>query len=146
MKTSSEPLGCADTFWTNPQFKLRLQDADDDDDMCSVVIALMQKNRREKRKEGLDMETIGFTVYEVREGELLFFSFRPCDAISLGQRRSFSEVLCKSVHGDCHYQDNRKTVPLPQHCRNLFFLLWNAIYYFTVGGDTHGQRRSSLSS
>lgn len=81
------------------------------------------------------METIGFTVYEVREGwggaSFLLF-FRPCDAISLGQRRSFSEVLCKRVRGDCHNQDNRNTVPSPQHCRNRFFL-WNAIYYFAVG-------------
>lgn len=38
---------------------------DDDDDVCSVVIALMQKNRRELRKEGLDLETIGFALYEV---------------------------------------------------------------------------------
>ncbi|XP_036972322.1 calpain-9 [Acanthopagrus latus] len=53
-----------DTFWTNPQFKLQLEDADDDDDVCSVVIALMQKNRRKLRKEGLDLETIGFAVYE----------------------------------------------------------------------------------
>uniref|UniRef100_A0A674PGD8 Calpain 9 n=1 Tax=Takifugu rubripes TaxID=31033 RepID=A0A674PGD8_TAKRU len=59
-----------DTFWTNPQFKLRLEDADDDDDdVCSVVIALMQKNRRKLRKEGLDMETIGFAVYEAPESE-----------------------------------------------------------------------------
>lgn len=57
----------ADTFWTNPQFKLKLEDADDDDDdVCSVVIALMQKNRRKLRKEGLDMETIGFALYKVR--------------------------------------------------------------------------------
>ncbi|XP_053191095.1 calpain-9 [Scomber japonicus] len=53
-----------DTFWTNPQFKLVLEDADDEDDVCSVVIALMQKNRRQLRKEGLDLETIGFAVYE----------------------------------------------------------------------------------
>lgn len=59
-------LPSADTFWTNPQFKLKLEDTDEDeDDVCSVVIALMQKNRRKLRKEGLDMETIGFTVYEV---------------------------------------------------------------------------------
>ncbi|KAE8300615.1 Calpain-9 [Larimichthys crocea] len=58
-----------DTFWTNPQFKLQLEDADDDDDVCSVVIALMQKNRRKLRKEGLDMETIGFTVYEAPDEE-----------------------------------------------------------------------------
>uniref|UniRef100_A0A7N8XC03 Calpain 9 n=1 Tax=Mastacembelus armatus TaxID=205130 RepID=A0A7N8XC03_9TELE len=54
-----------DTFWTNPQFKLQLEDTDDDDDVCSVVIALMQKNRRKLRKEGLDLETIGFAVYKL---------------------------------------------------------------------------------
>lgn len=43
--------------------------------MCSVVIALMQKNRRELRKEGLDLETIGFAVYKVREEELLSLFF-----------------------------------------------------------------------
>nr|XP_057932554.1 calpain-9 [Doryrhamphus excisus] len=53
-----------DTFWTNPQFKLELVDADDEDDVCSVVIALMQKNRRRLRKEGMDLQTIGFAVYE----------------------------------------------------------------------------------
>uniref|UniRef100_A0A674F5D7 Calpain 9 n=1 Tax=Salmo trutta TaxID=8032 RepID=A0A674F5D7_SALTR len=49
-----------DTFWTNPQFKLTLLHADDNNDKCSVVIALMQKNRRALRKEGLDLQTIGF--------------------------------------------------------------------------------------
>uniref|UniRef100_A0A665TU81 Calpain 9 n=1 Tax=Echeneis naucrates TaxID=173247 RepID=A0A665TU81_ECHNA len=58
-----------DTFWTNPQFKLELEDADDDDDMCSVVIALMQKNRRKLRMEGLDLETIGFALYEAPNDE-----------------------------------------------------------------------------
>lgn len=59
-----------DTFWTNPQFKLLLEDADDDDDdVCSVVIALMQKNRRRLRKEGMDLETIGFAVYQVSSGK-----------------------------------------------------------------------------
>ncbi|KAM4584699.1 calpain-9 [Odontesthes bonariensis] len=58
-----------DTFWTNPQFRLELEDADDDDDVCSVVIALMQKNRRKLRKEGLDLETIGFAVFEAPNDE-----------------------------------------------------------------------------
>uniref|UniRef100_A0A673G6J2 Calpain-9-like n=1 Tax=Sinocyclocheilus rhinocerous TaxID=307959 RepID=A0A673G6J2_9TELE len=49
-----------DTFWTNPQFKLRLDHPDDGDKLCSVIVALLQKNRRRLRKEGLDMETIGF--------------------------------------------------------------------------------------
>ncbi|KAM9314349.1 calpain-9 [Pholidichthys leucotaenia] len=58
-----------DTFWTNPQFKLQLEDADDEDDMCSVMVALMQKNRRRLRKEGMDLETIGFALYEAPEGK-----------------------------------------------------------------------------
>lgn len=70
-ETNSQWLRSSDTFWTNPQFKLVLQDADDEDDMCSVVIALMQKNRRKLRKEGLDLETIGFAVYEVRPPTVL---------------------------------------------------------------------------
>ncbi|XP_041729829.2 calpain-9 [Coregonus clupeaformis] len=58
-----------DTFWTNPQFKLTLVHADDDNDKCSVVIALMQKNRRALRKEGLDLQTIGFALYEAPADE-----------------------------------------------------------------------------
>ncbi|KAJ8284506.1 hypothetical protein COCON_G00033560 [Conger conger] len=58
-----------DTFWTNPQFKLKLEDADDDDDQCSVIVALMQKNRRKLRSEGLDLEPIGFAIYEAPDDE-----------------------------------------------------------------------------
>lgn len=61
-------LCSSDTFWTNPQFKLKLEDADKDN-QCSVIVALMQKNRRRLRKEGLDLETIGFAIYQVRECE-----------------------------------------------------------------------------
>ena len=32
---------------------------DDEDNLCTVVISLMQKGRRELRDEGLDMLTIG---------------------------------------------------------------------------------------
>uniref|UniRef100_A0A8C7YYD2 Calpain 9 n=1 Tax=Oryzias sinensis TaxID=183150 RepID=A0A8C7YYD2_9TELE len=76
-----------DTFWTNPQFRLQLEDADDDDDdVCSVVIALMQKNRRKLRKEGLDLETIGFAVYEAPDDETQvekdFFRYHPSKARS----------------------------------------------------------------
>uniref|UniRef100_A0A8C6PZ60 Calpain 9 n=1 Tax=Nothobranchius furzeri TaxID=105023 RepID=A0A8C6PZ60_NOTFU len=58
-----------DTFWTNPQFKLELKDADDNHHLCSVVIALMQKNRRKLRKEGLDLETIGFAMYQAPDDD-----------------------------------------------------------------------------
>ncbi|CAN9510006.1 unnamed protein product [Ophioblennius macclurei] len=57
------------TFWTNPQFVIRLNEEDDDPDDgesgCSLVIGVIQKNRRRMRKMGKDMQTIGFAVYEV---------------------------------------------------------------------------------
>uniref|UniRef100_A0A3B4ZAR7 Calpain-1 catalytic subunit n=1 Tax=Stegastes partitus TaxID=144197 RepID=A0A3B4ZAR7_9TELE len=55
------------TFWLNPQFKIDLQHPDSPGQSdCSFLVALMQKDRRKKRREGKDMETIGFAVYEVR--------------------------------------------------------------------------------
>uniref|UniRef100_A0A8C1DFE8 Calpain 2, (m/II) large subunit a n=1 Tax=Cyprinus carpio carpio TaxID=630221 RepID=A0A8C1DFE8_CYPCA len=57
------------TFWMNPQFKIKLEEEDDDPDDdevgCSVVIGLIQKNRRKLRKSGEDMHTIGYAIYEV---------------------------------------------------------------------------------
>ncbi|TRY83320.1 hypothetical protein DNTS_015054 [Danionella cerebrum] len=54
------------TFWINPQFKVSLQHPDSPGQSdCSFLVALMQKDRRKKRREGQDMETIGFAIYEV---------------------------------------------------------------------------------
>uniref|UniRef100_A0A8B9H1A8 Calpain-1 catalytic subunit n=1 Tax=Astyanax mexicanus TaxID=7994 RepID=A0A8B9H1A8_ASTMX len=53
------------TFWLNPQFKVNLTHPDKAGSSdCSFLVALMQKDRRKKRKEGKDMETIGFAIYE----------------------------------------------------------------------------------
>uniref|UniRef100_A0A8C5Q844 Calpain-2 catalytic subunit n=1 Tax=Leptobrachium leishanense TaxID=445787 RepID=A0A8C5Q844_9ANUR len=58
-----------DTFWINPQYVIKLEEADDDPDDdeegCTFIIGLMQKNRRKARKMGEDMQTIGFAIYEV---------------------------------------------------------------------------------
>lgn len=54
------------TFWLNPQFKIVLQHPDaPGQSECSFLVGLMQKDRRKKRREGQDMETIGFALYEV---------------------------------------------------------------------------------
>ncbi|KAM4604087.1 calpain 2, (m/II) large subunit, like [Polymixia lowei] len=57
------------TFWTNPQFLIKLDEEDDDPDDgeegCSFVVGLIQKNRRRMRKMGEDMHTVGFAIYEV---------------------------------------------------------------------------------
>lgn len=59
------------TFWLNPQFKIVLQHPDTPGGSdCSFLVGLMQKDRRRKRQEGQDMETIGFALYEVRDLQL----------------------------------------------------------------------------
>ncbi|XP_066516969.1 calpain-9 [Hoplias malabaricus] len=88
-----------DTFWTNPQFKLKLEDADLNG-QCHFIVALMQKNRRRLRKEGLDMETIGFAIYEAPHDEEHlekdFFRFNPSKARSRSyiNLREVSERFC----------------------------------------------------
>ncbi|XP_034251601.1 calpain-A-like isoform X5 [Thrips palmi] len=56
-----------DTFWHNPQYRITLTDVDEDDDenRCTVIVALMQKNRRAQRKKGMECLTIGFAVYNL---------------------------------------------------------------------------------
>ncbi|XP_067272930.1 calpain-3b isoform X3 [Pseudorasbora parva] len=54
-----------DTFWTNPQFRLVLVDADRKEKTCTVVVALMQKGRRKERCTGAGLHNIGFAIYEV---------------------------------------------------------------------------------
>ena len=59
----------ADTFWTNPQYRMLLYEEDDDSEdgkaACTVVVALMQKGRRKERSKGAALYTIGFSIYEV---------------------------------------------------------------------------------
>uniref|UniRef100_A0A453Z3Q7 Calpain n=1 Tax=Anopheles quadriannulatus TaxID=34691 RepID=A0A453Z3Q7_ANOQN len=61
-----------DTFWHNPQYVIRLDDPDEDDEEgnCTVIIALLQKNRRSRRNMGVECLTIGFAVYRVTERDL----------------------------------------------------------------------------
>ncbi|KAI4880536.1 hypothetical protein NFI96_018567, partial [Prochilodus magdalenae] len=59
-----------DTYWTNPQYRLRLTEEDDDEPDhgekgCTVVVALMQKGRRRERCVGATLHTIGFAIYEM---------------------------------------------------------------------------------
>uniref|UniRef100_A0A8C4NLI2 Uncharacterized protein n=1 Tax=Eptatretus burgeri TaxID=7764 RepID=A0A8C4NLI2_EPTBU len=57
------------SFWSNPQYRLRLEEEDDDpedgEDGCTFVLGLMQKNRRKEKRHGIEMQTIGFAIYEI---------------------------------------------------------------------------------
>lgn len=60
-------IDVSETFSSNPQYRITLDDPDDEDEeqKCTVIIALMQKNRRAQRKIGAECLTIGFAVYQV---------------------------------------------------------------------------------
>ncbi|CAK1549400.1 unnamed protein product [Leptosia nina] len=56
-----------ESFWKNPQYIVTLTDPDEDDEenKCTIIVALMQKNRRSQRHQGLECLTIGFAVYRL---------------------------------------------------------------------------------
>ncbi|XP_039761519.1 calpain-B-like isoform X7 [Pararge aegeria] len=56
-----------ETFWKNPQYTVTLKDPDEGDaeNKCTIIVALMQKNRRSQRHQGLECLTIGFAVYRL---------------------------------------------------------------------------------
>lgn len=81
-----------ETFWTNPQFRLTLLEPDEEEDdedeegpwggwgagraggparggripKCTVLLSLIQRNRRKLRAKGLTYLTVGFHVFQVR--------------------------------------------------------------------------------
>ena len=59
--------GCQDypTFTDNPQYVIELQEDADGDGKCSVLIAMMQKIRKQQRKMGVQDLHIGYAIYKV---------------------------------------------------------------------------------
>ncbi|XP_039295013.1 calpain-A-like [Nilaparvata lugens] len=83
-----------ETFCHNPQYIITLNDPDEEDeeDKCTVLVALMQKNRRKMGAEFLD---IGFAVYLLEDADDLprpldreFFESNECVA----KTRSFTNL------------------------------------------------------
>ncbi|XP_069668676.1 calpain-A isoform X7 [Periplaneta americana] len=62
-----------ETFWHNPQYRITLEDPDeeDEDNKCTVIVALMQKNRRSQRRMGMECLTIGFAMYHLQDPDNL---------------------------------------------------------------------------
>ncbi|KAB0341424.1 hypothetical protein FD754_018350 [Muntiacus muntjak] len=59
------------TYWTNPQFKIHLDEVDNHQEesvsepCCTVLLGLMQKNRRRQKRMGQGMLSIGYAVYKI---------------------------------------------------------------------------------
>eukprot|EP00092_Neocalanus_flemingeri_P017950 GFUD01019424.1.p1 GENE.GFUD01019424.1~~GFUD01019424.1.p1 ORF type:complete len:557 (+),score=139.71 GFUD01019424.1:131-1801(+) len=60
-----------ETFVHNPQYIVTLEDPDDDDedDLCTLIVSLMQKGRRALKHEGAGMLSIGFVIYKLKQAE-----------------------------------------------------------------------------
>ncbi|XP_040286151.1 calpain-8-like [Bufo bufo] len=64
--------GCkgSPNFWTNPQFRITLEEPDEDDTgitdtpLCTVIVSLMQKERRRKKPEGGCLYNIAYYIYK----------------------------------------------------------------------------------
>ncbi|XP_065427929.1 calpain-12 [Chrysemys picta bellii] len=66
--------GLRDGFWMNPQYHVRLLEADEadlqkqrPDPSCTLLVSLMQKDRRQDRKRGKDFLPIGFEILKYLE-------------------------------------------------------------------------------
>lgn len=84
-KTAGGCRNNIDTFAINPQYIINLTDPDEDDDqdLCTVIVALMQKSRREAKKYrmGSSELTIGFSVYALKSG-----SYESSDPVGKSQQ------------------------------------------------------------
>uniref|UniRef100_A0A8C3UA70 Calpain 8 n=1 Tax=Catharus ustulatus TaxID=91951 RepID=A0A8C3UA70_CATUS len=74
-RRGSSAGGCQNyqaTYWTNPQFKIRLDEPDDDHEgslnepCCTILVGLMQKNRRRQKRMGEGLLSIGYSLYRVK--------------------------------------------------------------------------------
>ncbi|XP_034283792.1 calpain-8-like isoform X2 [Pantherophis guttatus] len=60
-----------ETYWTNPQFKMKLEEPDDDQEpsasepCCTMIVGLMQKNRRRQKMKGEDWLNISYSIYQL---------------------------------------------------------------------------------
>lgn len=50
---------------------LEQPDENDTDGLCTLLVALMQKNRRTRQNRGTDYLTIGFNIYRVTEHDIV---------------------------------------------------------------------------
>jgi len=56
-----------ESYQTNPQYRIQITDADDDDEeeIGTIIVGLMQKGRRRLRAEGGGNLTMGYEIFSV---------------------------------------------------------------------------------
>ncbi|XP_063995560.1 calpain-A-like isoform X2 [Diachasmimorpha longicaudata] len=88
------------TFCHNPQYIVTLEYPDEGDDKCTVIVALMQKNRRAQKRMGAVSLTIGFEIYPLEDPERLpkpldvnFFTYN--GSVATSPFTKLREVSCR---------------------------------------------------
>lgn len=58
---------CIESFWTNPQYRITIDDhdPDDDSDTGTIVIGVMQKDRRKLKHKAKGNLVIGYYIFQV---------------------------------------------------------------------------------
>nr|XP_021489298.1 calpain-8 isoform X3 [Meriones unguiculatus] len=96
------------TYWTNPQFKIHLDEADEDQEedtsepRCTVLLGLMQKNRRRQKRIGQGLLSIGYAIYQVPQSQVTHTDAHLGRDFFLGHQpsaRSSSYVNLREVSG-----------------------------------------------
>uniref|UniRef100_A0A673GUR0 Calpain-3 n=1 Tax=Sinocyclocheilus rhinocerous TaxID=307959 RepID=A0A673GUR0_9TELE len=130
-----------DTYWTNPQFRLVLLEADTKEKTCTVVVALMQKDRRKERCSGATLHNIGFAIYEMKGNQQQlpkdFFIYNASTARckSYANMREVTERFCLKPGEYVIIPstfDPHKEILKPQQNRTLFL---NESVFLTNGGE-----------
>ncbi|XP_029475928.1 calpain-1 catalytic subunit-like [Rhinatrema bivittatum] len=87
------------TFWTNPQFQVMLQEKDDDKESCTLLVSLMQRNRRQEKSLGRDFLAIGFEIFKVHRefADTKFTSQRKAQVPFLKQVKNSQYVSLRNI-------------------------------------------------
>ncbi|XP_030075856.1 calpain-12-like [Microcaecilia unicolor] len=92
--------GChnnTETFWTNPQFQVTLQEKDNDEDSCTLLVSLMQKPQQGRKFHSIGFETYkqAFIMYDVdKSGTINTSELRPAlEGTGIHLNNSFMEHI-----------------------------------------------------
>nr|XP_010961721.1 calpain-12 [Camelus bactrianus] len=128
----------AETFWTNPQFRLTLLEPDEEEEeddegpcggwgavgargpargcripKCTVLLSLIQRNRRRLRAQGLTYLTVGFHVFQIPEELLDLWDSPRSRALLPSLLRADRSRFCARRDVSCRCRQKKPPRPAP---------------------------------
>ncbi|XP_064488464.1 calpain-8-like [Ornithodoros turicata] len=101
--------GYKDAPWENPQFVVRLQEADDETGLGTMIVAVLQRHVRGETYRGHEKElaTVGFLIYEIDEK-----SPQPLDKPFISSKK----YVCNSDYAPLREVTKRVKLPPGTYC------------------------------